>query len=886
MKNSIKKSLKFAGACSGLALAAFAAPALAQDGSADEAAEEQGGITTIIVTAQRREESVQDVPIAISAFNQETLEQRGIGTALEVAQFVPNLVGLNNTGLGTANAYYLRGIGNTESIATFDPPIGTYVDDIYLSRQNANNLSFFDVARVEVLRGPQGTLFGRNTTGGAVNVFLAEPGDEVAGYAEIGYGSYDRKMARASVDIPLAETFAIKLSGYWQNDDGYAKNTFTGERTNENDGWGVRLGLRGELSDTARWTGSYIHTYADSANLLNFDCDPLDPSNCDGRFVTTGLTNDGNFTSPIFGDLLTGDKNGYGLGNQARMNFISSNFEFELSPDWSVNFITGFVDINQKFALDFADGRGLPGIATPIPALFLPQAAPTDPLVPTRFTYGGFTIANQGSHTQFTQEVKFNGSLADGLLDLVGGVYYFHEDNRTDFGDIFSLNLVIPPPHGFSLLLADRVIKNKAEAWAGYVQADLNITDQLTLTAGIRYTDEEKTFDVRDNRNRLGGGLCLGPAQFGPSTCLDTENLSVNVIPRDANGAPTGPAVPVAIPTKQSVGIWTPRFAINYEMNDDVLLFASATRGFKSGGWNARGTAPAELLPFNPEFAWSYEAGFKADLFDRMVRLNVTGFWLDVGNLQTPSAFTKPDGSLAFITRNFADYRNKGIEVELQVAPTDGLNLFAAIGYQDDKYIIDRDAPAYDEYGIQSVAAQQAACLAELAADLLPGGPTGATDPRRFDTAPNCGTGIVSPDGSIAEPVRTPEWTVALGASYDAELGDLTLTPAINANWRAESEVGTSQVTLYDSPVTGDVTGITYPGNIQGLGNRVVPASGSFSDDRWIVNASLTLSSVSGWSLIAECKNCFDEESVESALANYSYLNSPRTWTLRAKFEF
>ncbi|XUU61153.1 TonB-dependent receptor [Erythrobacter sp. HA6-11] len=866
-----------AGTSSALALATMATPALAQDADTDpQEAEEQSGVSTIIVTAQRREESVQDVPIAISAFNQETLEQRGIGTALEVAQFVPNLVGLNNTGLGTANAYYLRGIGNTESIATFDPPIGTYVDDIYLSRQNANNLSLFDVERVEVLRGPQGTLFGRNTTGGAVNVFLSEPGDDFSGYLEVGYGSYEQKLVRASVDLPLADSFAIKVSGYWQDDDGYAKNTFTGERTNENDGWGVRLGLRGELSDTARWTGSYIHTFADSANVLNFDCDPLDPTNCDGRFVTTGLRSDSNFTSSAFGDLLTGDKNDFGLGNTATMDFVSSNFEFELSPDWSVSIITGFVDISQKFALDFADGRGLPSVATPVPAVFAPNPDPLGDPIPSRYTFGGFTIANDGQHTQFTQEVKFNGSIADGLLDVVAGVYYFYEDNKTDFGDIFTLPFA-SAPDGFPFVLADRTLDNTAEAWAGYIQGDLNITDQLTITAGIRYTDEEKSFGVRDNRASCNDGTI-------EATCLDTSNLFAPVLRRDENGdvvldVNLDPVIDtVAIPTEQSVGIWTPRFAINYEVTDDVLLFASATRGFKSGGWNARGTSAGELLPFAPEKAWSYEAGAKTTLFDRLLQFNLTAFWLDVGGLQTPSAFVRGDGSLAFITRNFADYRNKGVEVELTAAPADGLNLFAAIGYQDDEYRLDDAGPDFDEFGIKSVGLQLADCRAQLAGGLLPNtaGP---------DNAPDCGVGIVAPNGELAQPVRTPEWTVALGGSYEFVFGDLSLTPAINANWRAESEVGTSEVTIFEGEVTGD-SGTDYPFNTLGVGTPIIPATGSFSDDRWIVNASITLSSVSGWSILAECKNCFDEEAVESALANYSYLNPPRTWAVRAKYEF
>jgi iron complex outermembrane receptor protein len=828
--------LALAGMTSAIAIAAMPSAALAQDNETEESAEERG-VGSIIVTAQRREESVQDVPIPITAFSQEQLETRGIANALEVAAFVPNLVGLNNTGLGTANSYFLRGIGNTESIATFDPPIGTYIDDIYLSRQNANNFSFFDVNRVEVLRGPQGTLFGRNTTGGAISVYLSDPGDEIAGFAEVGYGSFDRVMARASIDIPLADTFSAKISGYFQDDEGYAINTTTGERTNESDGWGVRLGLRGELSDTVTWKGSYIHTYADAANVLNFDCDPANPSNCDGRFVTTGLREDGNFTSAVFGPLLTGDKNDFGLGNEATMNFVSSNLEIELSDDWAVNFITGFVDLSQEFALDFADGRGLPSTTNPVPPVL-------------GYTFGGFTISNDGEHTQFTQEVKFTGSLGEGFIDVVGGVFYFHEDNRTDFGDIFTLPFA-PPPDGFPFVLADRVIDNTAEAWAGYLQADFNLTDALTVTAGIRYTDEEKTFEISDNRGT------------GPGT-LNTANLIAT------NG--------LAIPTEQSVSIWTPRFAFNYEVNEDILLFASATRGFKSGGWNARGTSPTELLPFGPETAWSYEVGAKTDLFDRLVRFNITAFYLDVSGLQTPSAFIRDDGSLAFITRNFADYENQGIEIELTTVPVDGLNLFASVGYQDDNYDIDAGAPVLDEFGVQSVAAQQADCLSQLAAGLLPNtaGPDGAAA---------CGVGIVAPDGSIAEPVRTPDWTFAIGGSYDADFGDFTLTPSINANWRSSSEVGTSEVTLFDQPVTG-LSGATIPANTLGLGNPIVPASGSFSESRWIVNAALTLSNINGWALVAECKNCFDQEAVESALANFSYLNPPRTWTIRAKYDF
>ena len=186
---------------SGVAFVALAAAAPLWAQAAPAPAAENEGVTDIIVTAQRRAENVQDVPIAISAFSSEQLRAQGVSSALEIGQFVPNLVAQNNTGLGSANAYYLRGLGNTETIPTFDPPVGTYVDDVFMSRQNANNLNLFDVERVEVLRGPQGTLFGRNTTGGAINVIVRKPQPTLGGFAEVGYGRFNQVSARASVDV-------------------------------------------------------------------------------------------------------------------------------------------------------------------------------------------------------------------------------------------------------------------------------------------------------------------------------------------------------------------------------------------------------------------------------------------------------------------------------------------------------------------------------------------------------------------------------------------------------------------------------------------------------------------------------------------------------------
>jgi iron complex outermembrane receptor protein len=795
--------------------------------------EESYGLSEITVTAQRRTESVQTVPIAISAFDSNELSTRGITNALEVTQYVPNLVGINNTGLGSANSYYMRGLGNTESIPTFDPPIGTYVDDIYLSRQNANNLSLFDVERVEVLRGPQGTLFGRNTTGGAVAVFLKEASQELGGYAEAGYGAYNLWQINTSLNVPINDRLAVKVSAYVQDSDGYAKNTVTGERQNQNDGWGVRLGVKGDLSENATWVGSYIHTFADGANIANFDCNPAAPAQCDGRYVTTGLRRDGNF-----GGRLSGKKDNFGHFVKTTMDFISSNLKLG-NDDLSVSFITGYVYTTQDYALDFSDGRSLPSINVPI--------TPVQAL-----TRGGFVVANEGEFSQFSQEIKVNASIANGLLDVVGGVYYFEEDNFSDFADLLTVvSPAAPAPGGNTLLLADRTMTNSTKAYAGYLQGDLNLTDKLKLTAGVRYTDETKRFSIRDNRASCKDGTV-------EATCLVDANLFV------LSGKP--------IPRSQNIKVWTPRFAINYQANNDVLLFASATRGFKSGGWNARGTSPSELLPFDAEKAWSYEAGVKSELLDRRLRVNLSAYLLDVAGLQTPSGFLRANGSIGFVTRNFADYQNKGIELELNAVPARGLNLFASFGYQDDKYKVDTTRPIVDAYGVQSVGEQQRRCLVQLASGLVPGGDATA-----------CAQGIVAADGSLATPVRTPKFTLAIGGSYEADLGKgLTLVPSLNASWRDKSEVGTSNVTFYDDPVTS-TGGTTYANNLLGKGPRI---AGSLSKARWIANATLTLRSEAGWTLSAECRNCFDQEAVESTLANLEYINAPRTWLIKGRYSF
>ena len=244
-----------------------------------------GGLDEVTVTAQRREQSLQDVPIAISAFSADQLTTRNIVDTYDLVRNVPNLTGNANVGVGTSSSLYIRGLGNAESIATFDLPVGTYVDEVYISRQNHNNFSMFDVERIEVLRGPQGTLFGRNTTGGAINVVMRKPGDELKGYFEAGIGRFGLWQARGSIDLPVSDRFLTKFSAYKVKDDGYATQLSTGIKFNDRDARGARVDLRFLPTDVL--TADLVVEYVDdrNTNFLNI----LDAN--DNRIITIEVSN-------------------------------------------------------------------------------------------------------------------------------------------------------------------------------------------------------------------------------------------------------------------------------------------------------------------------------------------------------------------------------------------------------------------------------------------------------------------------------------------------------------------------------------------------------------------------------------------------------------------
>ncbi|MGD1955146.1 MAG: TonB-dependent receptor [Sphingomonadales bacterium] len=782
--------------------------------SSPAAAQDDGfGLEEILVTAQRRAQSIQDVPIAISAFDEEQLRIRNIDSALDLTDYIPNLFGSNNTGLGSANAYYIRGLGNTESIATFDPPVGTYIDDIYISRQNANNFSFFDLDRIEVLRGPQGTLFGRNTTGGAINVLLREPGEEFGGFAEVSYGRFERVTARGSVDIPITDTLSTKVSAYFVDDDGYAYSFELDENINDERSYGLRGALKWTPNELVNWNVSATYVDSDYANVANspVDGDNVFDSDLPGaasvnattlaRFEASGATTDLPRVSGAFistqggvGNTLGGLLSGQGMGNVAESLLLVSNLELDFD-EVNIEIITGWFDLNQDFTLPFFDGElytapifgdtdgdGIPALT---PAAVFGNPGPST-----------FSIANRGVHKQFSQEIKANGQLFDGLIDYVAGVYFLSERNQTDFAQFF-----LTPQY-------DRMLENDTNTGAGYVQLDWNITEKLILTTGIRYTDETKEIDV-----------------------MHTATSAFTFTTTDLIAA--------GITRSQNVSILTPRFAVQYEVNDDVLVFASATRGFKSGGWNARGTTAETLLNFDPEKVWSYEIGTKSQFFDDRLRINATAFFNDVADFQVPSAFETEEGGLEFITQNFADMEVYGIELETTFVVNQFVTLTGSLGWQDASY--NNVNP--------SVAEQQQRCQSNLQM-------MGVS--QIFGADSGCEQGIVRPDGDISDPVRSPGVTAVLGGNVNYPITD---------NFQIVANAFAIHTGSYDTATSGNPEG--------------------FQDAFWRFNGNIGIEQSDGdYGLYLECQNCFGENWVQSSLAGVQYFNQPSNWTLRALYRF
>lgn len=598
-------------------------------------AQEGGGtaLEEVIVTAQKRAQNLQDIPIAVTAFSTADIERRNFSNIAQLADFTPNVIFDTTTsisGLSSGAAVFIRGIGQIDFGLTTDPGVGTYVDGVYMSRSVGGVLDTLDIERIEILRGPQGTLFGRNTMGGALNITSQRPGREFGGLAELTLGDFDRIDVRAAIDLPLGDTLGLRLAASSKQRDGYVDRLLVGDVLGDENRQSFRAALL--------WTPSNSFELYATADYAQID-------EASAGSVLAGITQAPNVIVYNLFDAPGNHVPGFGDGIPYDERFITHDPDTTYADGpTGTNLDIGGAALTLVWSLESLEIKSITAYRTTSGEFF--RDPDNSPLVITHTSNPDY------DHEQLTQEFTFTGEA--GPLEYVAGLFYLTEEG-TD-------NVFVPlaPSLGFITNLAD--IDN--DSAAVYGQATWHVTDQLRLTGGLRYTEDDKTFTPFQR-------ILFGAA--GPA-----PGVSVPLIPDDTVDARFDQA--------------TGRLAVEFKQNDEALYYASFTQGFKSGGFNFRYVVPRdEALAFDPETVDSYELGFKWQGAEDRLRLNANVFFMDYQDIQV-QVFEVGGGPL---TQNAGTAEIRGAELELMAVPTPSLNLALALGYTDAEYT-DLNPPTTD----------------------------------------------------------------------------------------------------------------------------------------------------------------------------------------------
>lgn len=417
-------------------LLAGAAPVFGQEAApAAPASATEVGISDIVVTAQRRSERLQDVPIAVTAIDARSIENRQMTNLVDIMSTVPNLHASNNIGQGSATTVFIRGVGETESIVTIDPPVGFYIDDVVVARQGVNNMALFDVERIEVLRGPQGTLYGRNTSAGAVKIVTVKPQFENGFVGEASYGRFNTWSMKGSGNIKLSDTSAVRFTALVGDGDGDTFNRVLNKQVNGTRTLGFRGALRIEPDDDLE-----INVSADWARGIE-----------NGRY---GFDVSGILRPPA--DSIYISSSGTDTRNVGTAWGLNGTIDYQLSDTLALKSITGYRATTQRYNLDLTD--------QPVSLYVL------------------YTDNDTG---QFTQELQLTGSGFDDRLQFVAGLFYFNERSTAFIGDYI-----------FSSLFFRKDIRVGTDSYAAFAQGTYKLTDTLSLIAGGRLTHETKFIDI------------------------------------------------------------------------------------------------------------------------------------------------------------------------------------------------------------------------------------------------------------------------------------------------------------------------------------------------------------------------------------------------------
>lgn len=712
----VRKSLSVAIAVSSSMLLQSA---LAQDGVLEE----------VLVTAQKRTASLQDVPISVNAMAGQKMLDAGIKDLADMTAYVPNFQ-KSDTSIG--QYLVIRGIGSGINQG-FEQSVVQYVDDIALGRSMLARMPFLDLERVEVLRGPQNVLFGKNSIGGALSVITAKPSDEFEGRAGVEYEpEYNGKEGTFVVSGPLSDTFSGRLAVRYYEEDGFFDNNLNGNEEAGREETAIRGIIAWDVTDNVEASLKLEHDTFDfdgrTDEMLYTYRNPVQGDAFFGKTYPEIAATLSALTGQDIGsdDGRQNYKRNTNIDEKSKNDVDNATLRINWDLDWAtMTSVTGYVGYELDEHSD-TDGAGI----------------------------DAFTTTQDEEYDQFSQEIRFVSPGGE-TVDWIAGAYYqkwdldFRSDFLVDDENLWSalgtLGAAINRPDLRALseltnLRNTREYDGDSETWAVFGQATWNVNDSLRLTLGARYTQEDKTARrVMNIYDTTTGELNLLQAIVGSTVFgVDFKNL----------GEATGGLFPIHdLKGDHGEDSFTPTGIVEYDLTADTLVYTSVSKGFKAGGFDARGNK-AKDFDYDDESVISYELGIKTGLLDGAAELNAAVFYTDYEDLQV-SQF---DGTLGFVVGNAAQATTQGVEVDGRWLITDRLTLSGSLGYLDFEFDDYDDAacPA-----IQTVTTGQKLC-----------------------------------DFSGRSNIFTPEWSASMSFDYVMRLNDtLDLRTTVDFNYRDDQFV-------------------------------------------------------------------------------------------------
>jgi iron complex outermembrane receptor protein len=603
---------------------------------------QQSALEEVVVTATRREERLQDVAMSAAVYSSEDLQELRVLQPMDLAEQTPGLLAkYGPNGLATVG-FYVRGVGINDFTGTVDPSVGIYVDEVFQPTPDMLNFAVYDIARVEVLRGPQGTLYGRNSTGGAINFITAKPTREFEGFARLGYGSYDTFSLTGALSGPLSDTVSARLSANAINassSDGYAFNRFTGNDLGKVDSLAVRGQIEFDPSDAVMVRLSYSHGDSKSEMPLLQHVGTRDPGNPAAICapVIAGHVDEGACVdllgySDDDGDIYTGDAD------------IDPNLDLEsddvtMTIDWNfgratLTSITGYADFSKRQSQDI-------------------DASPA--VAADNFTFND--VENLSQEIRLTSDDSFKYPWIVGANYGKTDIDWFQTIDLTDLAGI-------PTSNGAT---------QETETWAVFGQMTFPLTDKVDFVGGLRYTDETRDWT---------GATFIGTfANLNDAYASGAPRLSQLPLPA---GDP-GQGGPLDFPT--SIGEEKVDFSavLRYRPHEDAMYYASISEAFRSGGYSSAVIfSQAALEPYDSETLRSYEIGTKLSLANGRLRFDASAFFYDFKDFQ--ATFVRATEASARL-QNAGDVEIKGLEASIEWLPVENLTIGLGLSLLDSEIV-------------------------------------------------------------------------------------------------------------------------------------------------------------------------------------------------------